>query len=145
MKSYAYGLLILVAAATAWYVWRTNPTAAPKPPTSLDEFKRQPGGAYTVDAGDFLLSLVKQGKLPGFAAGDHGSMHAGIIDGNGNTPQETAPEHFPVSRTVVFSKRGDTSAYFYIVERASAGSPWQLKKAWRIDAEGRIAEQYPVP
>lgn len=114
-------------------------------PANLDEFKQAPGGAATVDAGEFLFSLAKQGKLPGFAPGEHGVMHAGLVDGAGNNPAGTGPESYPISRGINFTKEGDASQYFYIVMQASNHAPWQLRKAWRADSNGNVLQNYTVP
>lgn len=139
-------LIVLVLAAAVWYGalhHRTLP--ASRVPRTLEEFKQQPGGALTVEAGDFLMRLAKEGKLPGFARGEHGTMHAGILDAKAETPSSATAEGYPVSRVIHFQKEGDTSDYFYIVERESREAPWKLQEAWRTDAAGRIMETYSVP
>ncbi|HWV98394.1 MAG TPA: hypothetical protein VNZ64_01755 [Candidatus Acidoferrum sp.] len=146
MNRFAGFLLVLLLAAAAWYGLSHHRTpTTPKLPTTLDEFKQQPGGASTVDAGDFLFALAKQGKLPGFSPGEHGAMHAGIVDANGDSPSVTASETYPISRGITFSKEDDTSVYFYIVVQTSNNAPWKLQKAWRTDADGHVVQNYPVP
>ena len=111
----------------------------------MEEFEERPGGAFTVEAGEFLIELAKASKLPGFAASEHGTMHAGILDGNAETPADGAPEAYPVSRAIHFQKDGDPSNYFYIVVRKSQHDSWRLQKAWRADADGNVVQTYEVP
>jgi len=146
MKRLAYIAVVLALATLAWYVIaHRRAQAANQLPRTLKEFKQRPGGGVTVEAGDFLIALAKEGKLPGFSAGEHGTMHAGIVDGNANAASAGTQEAYPVSRGIHFSKEGDTSDYFYVVACESPGSPWKLKKAWRMDAGGRLVENYPIP
>jgi hypothetical protein len=98
-----------------------------------------PGGAATIDAGEYLIGRLKEGKLPGISKDDHGSMVAANAK-----PHEGQTESYPLVRVIVLRKNGDTSEYFYGVVRESAGAPWQLQKAWRANPEGKVVEEYPV-
>lgn len=143
LKLPAYLLVGLLLLAALWYGvnhQRAQPTE--KLPTTIDEFRQIPGGAVTVQAGEFLLTLANEGKLPGFNQGEHGTMHAGIVDGNANTP--SGSEQYPVSRVIHFSKRGNDSEYFYAVVLESNGGPWKLQRAWRTDPQGQLIENYPT-
>jgi hypothetical protein len=143
MKHLAYTILILLVAWLVWYaIARYHSTAADNVPKSMEEFRQRSGGLFTAEAGAYLMELAKAGKLPGFALGEHGTMHAGILDANANTPSGSEP--YPLSRGIQFQKDGDTSGYFYIVVRESQGSPLRLQKAWRMDAEGHVVENYSV-
>ncbi len=145
MKRLAYiSLAILLLVVLTWYAAhnrRTQPTG--QPPTTMDQFKQVPGANATVQAGEFLLTLAKEGNLPGIAQGEHGTMHAGIVDANANTP--SGPEPYPISRVIHFSKQGDDSDYFYAVVIESNGAPCQLQRAWRTNPQGQVVESYPVP
>jgi hypothetical protein len=110
----------------------------------MEQFGQRPGGGFTAEAGEFLIELVKAGKLPGFAPGEHGTMQAGILDANANTPSGAAREPYPLSRGIHFQKDGNSSDYFYIVVRETKGGALKLKKAWRTDAGGHIGEYYSV-
>ncbi len=147
MKRFGLLLLIVLLVAAVWLglAHHRRAPSGDKLPATLGQFKQVAGGASTVDAGEFLLSLAKQGKLPGFTPGEHGVMRAGIVDGTGNIPSAAASESYPISRGITFSKSGDTSVYFYTVVQASNHAPWQLQKAWRTDADGKVVETYPVP
>jgi hypothetical protein len=86
MKRLGLSALALLLAAVVWYaVAHHHSAVAGKLPRTLEEFKQRPGGGPTVDAGDFLIGLAKRGKLPGFSADEHGTMHAAVMDANGHT------------------------------------------------------------
>ena len=84
-------------------------------------------------ADHLLLSLKKEGRLPGFPKGDkrHGSMMA-YFDS-------------PRSITADVATDGATDVYHYRLVQASKDGPWKLRKAWRTDLNGRLLEEYPVP
>lgn len=123
---------------------RRSPQAG-KAPATIEEFKQAPGGRLTVASGEFLMGLAKEGKLPGFSAGEHGTMHAGDVDAKADTPSGAVPEPYPVSRVIHLQKQGDAADYLYVVVLESEGGPWKLQRAWRTDAGGQIVETYPVP
>jgi hypothetical protein len=81
----------------------------------------------------FLANLKKRDRLPGWSTTDKLPRHA-MFD-----------YHTLSSGTLKFQKQGDSSFYFYWVTRPSAASSWELKKAWRKDANGRTLAEYPVP
>jgi hypothetical protein len=146
MRRLAYFFLVLLLAGAVWYgVMHRRSPSADKVPTTMEEFKRRPGGKLTVEAGEFLLGLAKEGKLPGFSAGEHGTMHAGILDAKANPPSGAVPEPDPVSRVIHFQKQGNAADYFYVVVLESDGVPWKLQRAWRTNADGHVVETYPVP
>ena len=115
-----------------------------KLPAILEEFKEVPGGAVTVDAADFLVGLAKEGLLPGFAKGEHGTVQAGNFEPAQDLPASALSQTNQVLRCVHFSKDGDDSDYFYLVARASNGAPWKVTKAWRAAPDGRVLERFPV-
>ncbi|HEV2391505.1 MAG TPA: hypothetical protein VG146_03985 [Verrucomicrobiae bacterium] len=146
MKVVGFGVAMLLVAAAIWYtVAHRRAPPVPKVPATMEEFKQWPGASLTAQAGEFLIGLARAGKLPGFSAGEHGTMHAGIVDAHGSTVSGAASEPYPVSRSVHFQKEGDTSDYFYVVVRESQSAPWKLQKAWRTDGEGRVIQNYAVP
>ncbi len=146
MKRFVYlAVAILPLAVGLWYALEHHRSAASDQlPANMQELKQRPGGTVTVDAGEFLIGLAKEGKLPGFALNEHGTMHAGILDANANTAASTEAEKYPLSRTIHFSKEGDTSDYFFVVVRESPGSAWKIQNAWRVDPDGRVLERYAV-
>ncbi len=146
MRRPAYFFLVLLLAGAVWYgVMHRRRPLADKVPTTMERFKQRPGGKLTVEAGEFLMGLAKAGRLPGFSANEHGTMHAGIVDAKANTPSGAVPEPYPVSRVIHFQKQGSASDYFYVVVLESDGGPWKLQRGWRTDADGHVVEIYPVP
>lgn len=149
MKRPSYWLalagLVLIVGGSVLIVarHRKRREAGPKLPSSLAEFKQMNGGAATVDAGEFVIGLAKEGKLPGFAKGEHGSIQAGIVDGSGKVP--SGVQAYPISRGIHVSKEGDDADYFYVVVLETNGASWKLQKAWRDAADGRRLSTYAVP
>ena len=99
--------------------------------------KLLPGGDVTLDAMTFLTNLKLKGQLPGWSKKEHGQASFAVLK-PGETPS------YPVSRTLLFSKKGDHTTFNYTVERASEGGDWKLKRAWRVNESGRVIEEYPV-
>lgn len=129
----------MAVGAMAWYWFSRRPSPVQKLPATVNEFKQMPGGAETIDAGEYVISRLKEGGLPGFSKGDHGSLVAPNI----KPPQERT-EAYPVLRVICLQKNGDTSEYYYWVVRESDGAPWQLRKAWRASPEGQVLQEYPL-
>jgi hypothetical protein len=78
--------------------------------------------------------LMRNGQLPGWSKKDR-------------VPR-SALFHFrrdPDTATLDIPKKGDSSTYHCEFTRASAGSPWQLQKAWRTDRNDHVIEEYPIP
>lgn len=125
--------------ATGLWFGRAHHRVSPpnRLPATTQEFNRRPDAAFTVEAGEFLIGLAKNGKLPGFSAGEHGKIQAGA--------PEAASESYPVTRAVHLSKDGDTSDYFYVVVRDSQDAPWRLLKAVRMRADGQVSQEYVIP
>jgi hypothetical protein len=142
MKCLAYTILMLLVAGLVWYVIaRHHSTAA----DNLEEFRQRPGGLFTAEAGEYLIELAKAGKLPGFALGGHGTMHAGILDANVDTPSGIPTSHTRSHVGSISRRTGTPPTPFTSVVGESQGSPLRLQKTWRTDAEGHLAENYTVP
>jgi hypothetical protein len=80
-------------------------------------------------AEEFLISRMKEGRLPGWSQVDSGTLLGAAMDPN----------------KVVFKlqKHGDPSSfYIYRIIQARETAPWKLDKAWRTDAKGSIVEEY---
>jgi hypothetical protein len=109
------------------YLKRTSPGDLPDRAT---EAELKPAA---LAAEHVLLSLKKEGRLPGFPIGGkrHGSMMI-YFDS-------------PLSITADVAADGATDVYHYRLVQASKGGPWKLRKAWRTDLNGRLLEEYPVP
>jgi hypothetical protein len=94
----------------------------------------QPGGT----AETYIVSLQQKQELPGFAKGQHGSI-TGVV-----SPRDVNLV-FPAVRSFTVTKQGDPSTYHYTVSRPAQETGWKLQRAWRTDADGRVAEEYRVP
>ena len=94
----------------------------------------QPGGT----AESYLLRLQEKQELPGFAKGQHGSI-TGLVG-----PRDVNLV-FPAVRSFTATKQGDLSTYHYTVARPTEVSAWEVVRAWRTEADGRVAEEYSVP
>jgi hypothetical protein len=102
--------------------------------------KSQPGGAFTLDAIEFLAALGRRNQLPGLPKGTKGEWLLTI-----EPLRPVAVENYPISRTLKYVKRGDPAPYFYTVERLSPDAPWKLSKAWQATFDGRIVAEFDVP
>lgn len=78
--------------------------------------------------------LLKNGQLPGWPKGEHGTMK-GVFQFRQN----------PDTITFDAVKKGYSSTYHYQFTRSSTDNPWQLQKAWRTDQDDHTVEEYPVP
>ena len=79
-----------------------------------------------------LLSLKKEGRLPGFAKDDkrHGTITA-HLDAQGSITADAVTD-------------GAAEVYHYRFAQSSEKGPWELRRAWRTDLNGRTLEEYPV-
>jgi hypothetical protein len=105
---------------------------------SLADLRRQPGGALTLAAAEFLEALQKKGQLPGWSKDDENS---------GLDPWAFSPsaETHPVSRTIQRQKKGDDSTYHYLVVQESKDGAWKLQRAWRTGADGQTIAECAIP
>ncbi len=113
------------------------------------EFQKQlkvPGARESSDAGRFLAQLLESGRLPGAENAEKGAMlspaSADTLLPNVYTPQ---PTNYPLSRTFNGQRKlGGPWENHYTVVKLSADSPWQIKRAWRTEAQGNTVEEYRV-
>ncbi len=89
-------------------------------------------------AAEFVTGLGDKGQLPGLPKGEL-RISLGLSD------LENDCEVDSISRTVSFSRNGDSSTYHYMVVQASKDSAWKLQRAWRRGPDGRDVEEYSVP
>lgn len=138
MKRLIFLAIAIAIGATAWYLLSRRPSpTTPKLPATENEFKQMPGGAATIDAGEYIISRAKEGSLPGWSKDDHGSLVVPNIK-----PPEEQTEAYPILRIIRLRKNRDTSEYYYWVTRESERAPWQLKKALRASPDGQTREEY---
>jgi RNA polymerase sigma factor (sigma-70 family) len=141
-------IVILAIAGTATVI--VKKLAPKRADSALEGFITQ-GDPLTMEAVAFLSQLKPQGRLPGFQKNEQATTQMMIQnlsqDSNGvwqlsNTNMDT----YPVSRTVKASKNNDGHfVYYYTAVKSAATNGWQLQKAWRTDANGQVAEEFPVP
>ncbi len=129
-----------------------SPEQPPKKYTQEEanrEFQKQmkvPGARETLDAGRFLAQLLESRRLPGAENAERGAMlspaSADTLLPNVYTPQ---PTNYPLSRTFNGQRKlGGPWENHYTVVKMSVDNPWQIKKAWRTDAQGNTVEEYRV-
>jgi len=139
MKTLLYSTLMVLAVVALWYGFGRRQPDPARLPANMEEFKQRGGGAFTVQAGEYLIDRAKQGHLPGFSEGEHGVMIAPNFD-----PAQVESKTNPESRIVCFRKEGDSSEYYYIVVRIPQDGTLRLEKAWRANPSGQIVEEYRV-
>ncbi|MGB7767504.1 MAG: hypothetical protein WBN22_01435 [Verrucomicrobiia bacterium] len=86
-------------------------------------------------AGALFGYFKEKGQLPGWSKDDKGSV----------TVHLRYAEAFPESATCDGQRNGDPSVFHHTTTRVSKDSPWKLQRAWRTDANGHLAEEYPIP
>lgn len=102
----------------------------------FQQIRRQPGGELTVEAFNFLMTLMDKNKLPGFPRSESRERLVFPVAVIG----KSEPGTFPVSRT--FSDV--TGVYSYTVGRNSRLAYWKLLRAWRTDGQGHVVEEYEI-
>jgi hypothetical protein len=97
-----------------------------------------PVSPVATEAVRYLHQLRLQGRLPGFKQDEQC-----IVLMPGHSISET---NYPITLELRARKRnvaGPFSYHFRLI-KTSADSGWRLQKAWRTDANGSIAEEFPV-
>jgi len=87
-------------------------------------------------AGDYVLQLHQQGRLPGDTKDAHGKITCYL------TPSDLQEVSYPLSRTFRVVETGATNNY--TVVRLAKDSSWQLQRAWQTDSEGHVIQEWPV-
>jgi hypothetical protein len=91
-----------------------------------------------VSAGDYVLQLHQQGRLPGDSKDSHGKITCYLL------PSDLQRVTYPLSRTFRVVETGSTSTNNYTVVRLAKDSSWQLQRAWQTDSEGHVIQEWPV-
>ena len=91
-----------------------------------------------VEAVHYLHQLKIQGHLPGFKPDEQCFV---LMPGSA-----ISERHYPIILTLRAKKRnvGGPFSYHFELMKTSSDSGWRLQKAWRTDANGKIAEEYPL-
>jgi hypothetical protein len=87
-------------------------------------------------AGDYVLQLHQQGRLPGDSKDAHGKITCYL------TPSDLQKVTYPLSRTFRVVENGATNNY--TVVRFAKDSSWQLQRAWQADSEGHVIQEWPI-
>ena len=77
-----------------------------------------------------LEELKAAGKLPGFAATDHGDVQTQAF-------HITHHITYPASVEIYATKKNDQSHYTYTFTKDNASSEWRLTAAWRTTPDGK--------
>lgn len=97
-------------------------------------YNTQPAGPPELAVKRLYLS----GKLPGFANGEKGLPIAP------SNFEELEVQNFPKHKTVKLHKDGDASVYEYHMVCPNLETGWQLRRATRVSADGKVSEELPV-
>jgi hypothetical protein len=94
-------------------------------------------GIAALSTGNYVLDLLKDGRLPGLSKDDHGLLESDTLPlSKGAT--------YPVSRTFRVTKSNDPGIYLYKVVRKTENDEWQLQRAWKTDSKGSIIAEWLV-
>ena len=74
MKRLIFLAVAVALGATVWCGFLRHAPHAGGLPATVNDFKQMPGGAVTMDAGEYVISRLKEGGLPGFSKDDHWSL-----------------------------------------------------------------------
>ena len=99
---------------------------------------RNPFAKETMSAGNYLTRLHQLGLLPG----DSKASHGGLISETDPAPLPDKVD-YPFSRTFHVVVAGEPTKH-YTVTRVSEDAPWELRRAWQTDSQGRVLEEWPV-
>jgi hypothetical protein len=111
---------------------------APLSPRRVDAGSLPPVSPVATEAVHYLHQLRVQGQLPGFKQDEQCIVLM---------PRPSIGEtNYPITLELRARKRnvaGPFSYHFQLV-KTSAESGWRLQKAWRSDANGNVAEEFPL-
>lgn len=97
-----------------------------------ESWEKWPAGPATMEACDFLVGLIKSGRLPDTEDAKHAlGFHLNPFATN-----------YPLSRTFTLEMQSNACVNHYTVVKPSAKGAWQLQRAWRTDARQNIVKTY---
>ena len=82
---------------------------------------------------DYLSQLRREGRLPGDTTNDHGYVS---ISGR--------LSYHPYSLIMRFNKEGEASTNNYTIVQIKKDSAWQLKRAWQINSNDQIIQEWTI-
>ena len=106
---------------------------------AFQETIKQIGPAKMAEAGQFFVGLARNGRLPGLSGNAHGSMRMEkmpVISPNG--------PYFLSGEVHLITSDSPPKNYYYVVVQTYSNGGFQLQKAWRADASGKVLEEYPI-
>jgi hypothetical protein len=93
-------------------------------------------------AGQFLLQLLKNDRLPGISKDEHVQLTTDIVPIM--ISNKLVEISYPMERTLRLVKNGETSSNNYTLVKQTNDSEWKLQKAWLTDSNGQIIQEWPV-
>jgi hypothetical protein len=100
---------------------------------------KQVGVAKLTEGARFLVGMARSGRIPGLSRNAHGTMRMEklpVITPNG-------PYYLSAELHLITSDAPPKN-YFYAVVQTYSNGGFQLQKAWRADASGKVLEEYPI-
>lgn len=124
-------VLAIVLLVTGWWCYRAwHP---PAPHRTGRAAARSQAQTEARAGAEFLVGLLKAGRLPGIVPADHGRLSA-----------RGGRAAYPYTVTFQLDKQGDPAPYHYTVQQTRKGAPWQLTRAWQADTNGAVLHEWPV-
>lgn len=93
-------------------------------------------------AGRVLEQMWDKGLLPGALKEEHGTLNLDpilLVVSN-----RAVIMTFPASLTFHLIKNGETSTNNYTLIKQTENSDWKLRRAWEIDSNGQVIQEWPV-
>lgn len=96
----------------------------------------------TAEAGQFLLRLHDNDRLPGVLKDEHGQIDSEVVPVMASN--RLVGVAYPMERTFHIVKVGYTSTNNYVVVKDSKNAEWKLQRAWETDSKGETFQEWPV-
>ena len=129
-------LALSAVAAIAWWLWFQSSSRS-TPPDTIQDVLRLPGGQETMEAGECLVTLLNEGKLPGVSLEEHGDL---VTDEVVQKPE--TDRVYPATRGFHFESRATGLIHHYTVVLPKQGDTWRLERAWDTDRAGQVVREY---
>ena len=94
------------------------------------------------EAAQFLLQLRERNRLPGVSKDEHGQIYSEDFDLM--VSNKIVVVEYPMERIFHLVKDGSTSTNNYVVLKESKDAEWKLQKAWEIDSNGQILQEWQI-
>jgi hypothetical protein len=106
---------------------------------AFQETFRQIGAAKMAKAARFFVGSAHNGRMPGLSPNSHGTMRMEklpVISPNG--------PYFLSGEVHLITSDSPPKNYYYVMVQTYSNSDFQLQKAGRADASGKVLEEYPI-